>query len=86
MSTYEIEKTLVLSTAHVCEATMNGLTDGTIQGYPYEEGVRIRVSDNRTGDPGELRHLLKVASKLRCEWLRLDADGPIHDNLPTWDW
>jgi hypothetical protein len=30
--------------------------------------------------------LLTLARRLKCEWLMLDRDGPVREDLPQFDW
>ena len=34
----------------------------------------------------QLRQLLDIAKQKGCKYLRVDCDGPIYDNLPTFQW
>lgn len=36
--------------------------------------------------PENIGKLLRLAKNLNCDFLRLDADGPVLENLPTWEW
>jgi hypothetical protein len=35
--------------------------------------------------PPTVANLMRLAHSLDCEFLKLDSDGPVYDNLPTWD-
>lgn len=98
---YEIEKVLVLSTAHITK------TDNTIllrnkrsrnpdklTVYHYEYGYSIYVGDvtdrireaSENGLSKEFQALLKLAHSLKCKYLDLDCDGLVMDNLPQFSW
>lgn len=94
---FEINKELVLSTAHVKESTLNGcFNEDYIKQYDYstdEYGVRLHVSmslsdfeDSGIPFPSELVNLLKIAKENDCKWLVLDCDGDEVEGLPTFDW
>lgn len=38
------------------------------------------------GCSAALVDLMRLARKLKCKWLVLDADGPVRDDLPQFDW
>ena len=100
-SQYEINRELVLSTAHIPEI-MAKLFDrwdhGSVPGAPcnfsydsYDYGWRIYVpkaidAGDDTEYPLGLRRLVALARRLRCKWLVLDCDGNKHDHLPIYDW
>lgn len=104
MSDYEIQKELVISTAHVHPDTMENLEMGGyfrefLIVYDHGEyGVRIYTSPSNDEvferecakkllpHHHELVALLNVARANECTFLRLDRDGPEHDEHPNYSW
>ena len=100
---YEIQKTLVVSTAHITsmdsdqlgdDANSNLSVDLIVSCY-NEFGHSIWVPE--TEDPNREKDiarvysqafmkLLEITREQRCQYLRVDRDGPIYDNLPTYEW
>jgi hypothetical protein len=92
MSNHEIQKVLVLSTAHITEQTNNALLSGEVRNmvvtyadgyFIYAPASAVDMDDNM---PGELKFLLGYARGLGCDWLRLDCDADTREDLPSWDW
>ncbi|MNI99231.1 hypothetical protein D3C73_1582540 [compost metagenome] len=44
------------------------------------------VEKETVGIPDELLHILEFGRNLDCEWVILDADFDIVNDLPTFDW
>ena len=93
---YEIERTLVLSTCHMTKEDEELLERDDLQnvGYdPYEFGYRIYISDDPEyrlatkldGFSIAFQDLIELAHAKGCQWLRLDGDGPIMDNLQQFE-
>lgn len=88
-----IQRIFDCSTGHVKKADMEALEADScpICAYSYEYGAFVHISKD---DPGEkypglsdaFHHLLSVARKYRCDFLRLDCDGTQYDWLPWFDW
>ena len=97
---YEVQKALVLSTTHLTKEQNDLLTqqgakyggselgiavDSLAYGYlvyissEFRDNVRERVPDN-------IHRAMVLARSFDCDLLRYDADGPIADELPTWEW
>ena len=85
----EITQALCLSTAHISQETRDLLGDGEpgftvwkaeygffMPCYPLEHGHRL---------PADLACAMGAALKADCEFLRLDADGPVTEGLPTYE-
>jgi len=66
--------------------------------YEYEEGFflhcspdqgffedELRVAQHR-GYSADLIALMRLAKAQNCKFVHLDADGPVHPNLPQHDW
>ena len=91
---FAVSKMLSLSTAHLEKATADALTNGFSFGQTvYDKDVYgwwIALPD--LSDPPEevespsLRAVLERAKLLGCEWLMLDSDAEILDDLPSYDW
>lgn len=87
-----IRKFLDLSTAHLPKEIMETL--------PHLPGVVAHATDYGAflwvpNDPVEglvalpphvVLGLQVYARSLDCDYVLLDADGPIDDHLPTWEW
>lgn len=94
----EIEKMLVLSTAHVSESTADLINriKGLSWGPAFEStyGWIFHVSplaesgetDDPPGTPPEIRAALHLARLHRCKWLLFDSDGPVVEELQTYEW
>lgn len=89
----EIQKVLVLSTAHVSYETSRKLDAGEVS-LPvarWEYGWFVWV-DEAAGDdslqnvPADLEATLAFAKHLGCEWVRFDADGHEIEELPRFEW
>ena len=89
----EIEKTLVASTVHVeiDDIELLRLDDAwRINDYGY--GIIIYIGDEEavsvfSSNYGEgLKLLVLFAVSLDCKYLKLDADGPIYEEFPEYDW
>ena len=90
-----IESVLIFSTAHIREETNKALVerhsdlDDVLEYYSVDHGFFIPPhchEDVKGLGYGELAHLMKIAESRGDTWLRLDADAPILDTLPTWEW
>jgi|LakMenE01Jun11ns_1017448.scaffolds.fasta_scaffold9766264_2 hypothetical protein len=97
---YEINKEIVFSTAHINVLESAALQDKCsrvnkyIICYPYEYGWRIytppdfeeTISALENFGVTNVARLLRIAKDNDCKWLVLDADGPLHEELPQYDW
>lgn len=98
---YEINRELVLSTAHIpysdAQAFDGAAKDKQLKMQLWwmdniDFGYRILVNEDivaeiiTCGLSAALLDLVKLARKLKCKWLVLDADGGIHSNLPEFEW
>lgn len=100
MAKYEIAKQLTLSTAHIPQWIAQELDKGRKNSEPkvsdvifdlIEHGYRIYAGGHALDMraewfPAELRELVDLAKSLDCEWLVLDCDGQVRDDLPKWEW
>ena len=95
----EKETMVTLSTAHIQEETSKKLETELFGWYmgldvyslsTYEAGGwMIWVDSSADGDdevPEELTALLKFCKEKQVDWLRLDRDGEIIPELPTFEW
>jgi hypothetical protein len=86
---FEIQTTLVLSTAHIAKSTAQALGNGSLDlvvNDHGEHGWNIHISrEDCVGIPSELKALIGLARQFDCQWLRLDRDGVI-ESLPTYEW
>ena len=98
MNDYEIEKTLVLSTAHIpehegdlLEAAGNpedysAKVQHSVDNYGYGWRIYVPAANDYDHDLDAVpytRKLVVLARKLKCQWLKLDQDGDERDDLPT---
>ena len=95
---YEIQKTLILSTSHINEEESEILEALSSPHSPdiYDlivhshgtYGWNIYVADVLAPNQKmpNLNRLIKIAQSNDCAWLRLDCDGPVHDELQEFDW
>lgn len=99
---YEIQRTLVLSTGHIPWSDaeifdkIKDMDEHQAMDYYWVEtpefGYRILVHEDSeqeittTGRSVALLNLVKLARRLRCKWLLLDADADLRDDLPKFDW
>lgn len=100
-SKYEINRELVLSTAHIPESDASTF-DSTKNNDDLEMtywwmaiqvfGYRINICDDIceevtcSGRSAALLGLVQLARKLKCKWLVLDPDGEVRDDLPQFEW
>jgi len=92
----QIEKMLVISTAHVTKETATaldrrGATMGGLLSYPHGEyGWMFYIAYVEKVDedivPDELMAAARYAQGLGCTWLLLDRDAGAIADLPTWEW
>lgn len=93
--TLEIDRTLVLSTGHVTEAT-GKLLDAEAQGgeelswspqIRWEYGwIFYADADPGLGYPEEFAAIFAFAKLHDCKWIRFDCDGPQVEELPFQEW
>jgi hypothetical protein len=94
---HEVERVLVLSTGHITHNDSKLLDKKVIPCTCYDFGYLLYVGDKVThaecredwvgsGISVALYHLFFVAREQHCTWLKLDADGPLRDDLPRFEW
>lgn len=85
-----IQKLLDLSTAHITSAAADWLNcnPDNITMYPKAEyGWFIYArSDEYIDVPDSIMACIKHAQSLDCDWLVLDRDGDIINELPSYEW
>lgn len=87
------ERLLCISSRHITRDDMDILDsgDGALESY-YKGAVGwfVRVPDTDEADlseySAEFVGILRWADQNDCTWIELDANGPIHAGLPTFDW
>ena len=86
----EINKELVVSSAHIDLKAYNDLTSDKITNYSNDEIYwRVHVDGSLDGGeslPTSIHNLLLLAKDLECKWLVIDSDGLEIEYLPTYDW
>jgi hypothetical protein len=90
-----IFRVMDLSTAHVTKKTMDALAEGSadLTSYGYPEGAFVHLPTDdleeeleERGLPEDLRKVVKFAMDHDCQWVKLDADGEVCGDLPTYEW
>lgn len=84
----EIEKTLVLSTAHVPLALAKLMDAGKDIGTSYDlvdYGYIVYCMDNLPPQH-DLWPATDLALSHGCKWIRFDADGSVVEGLRVWQW
>lgn len=80
--TLEISKILTLSTAHITEATAK-----LMEHHCRRDEYGFFMSTHYVRWPSEdLVEVLKFARANGCDYVNLDRDGPVVDELPVYDW
>ena len=92
----EIEKTLMASTAHISandDKLLTGLQhSGRVSEASYGHRVSVVVLQEdkdaflQEGLSAAFFHLMDEVNRLECQWLHLDSDGPVYDELTKFDW
>ncbi len=91
----EIDRTLVLSTAHLMDTTAERLETykpgdaECIDGFMCDWSIYGWVfycHDNDETTPEELLALARYARSLDCKFIRFDCDGPVLSQFPVFDW
>lgn len=89
-----VRKFLDLSTGHLTQATRNLMdsADRPINAvYPHPDGygwlvyVPLEVREETTEPPADLRACLRWARHLKCDYILFDCDGPLIEELPSYD-
>jgi|TARA_Y100000310_G_C20264379_1_gene615127 hypothetical protein len=93
MVNMEIERTLVASTIHTEVDDIDLLhMDEQWRMNQYEHGIMIYIGDEEaiqtfsSNFSEGLKLLVLFAVSLNCKYLKLDADGPIYEEFPEYDW
>lgn len=89
-----IEKMMVLSSYHISSATAKMIEDldarALISAVPFHEyGWLICAcswDDDDDPIPDDLIRVIQYAQRQKCDWIMLDADGDVTDDLPVFDW
>jgi hypothetical protein len=93
---YEIQNTLIVSTSHIpqeeAEWLGNSYYPAAFWAFKDYGWIFWIPSEMETFEivlgrfPHNVQMLMQLAMSLDCEFLRIDADGPVYKNLPTWEW
>lgn len=92
---YDITKMVTVSTAHIKESTMEFLDETLLLPvYQSDYFYMIWISDDTEDYLGPFKNetlkdlwdCIMFAHNLGCQWLRLDGDGEIMDELPIYKW
>lgn len=92
----EIQKMIILSTAHITEQTAklldkepeeNSMTISVYKKSEYGWFLPIEnISYDTAAVPEDLKKVIAFAKDHGCSWLCLDCDGPILEYLDTYKW
>ena len=91
---YDITKMITISTAHIKESTTSFLDETLLLPvYPSDYFYTIWIEDDteyydtfKNEIPNDLLACIMFAHNLGCQWLCLDGDGEIVDELPVYEW
>ena len=92
---YDITKMVTISTAHIKESTKSFLDETLLLPvYPSDDFYIIWIEDDtesylkpfKNAIPNDLWACIMFAHNLGCQWLCLDGDGEIVDELPIYEW
>lgn len=89
---HETERLLTVSTAHLKETTADKAEQGLLPVPCFNKGGYgwfIFVGDGENDsliDYPDLQGLIDICRSEGCTWLCLDADGPLIDDLPKYEW
>lgn len=97
MSQLDIRSLIVISTAHVSEATARRLDTTPVEEWPWvggrysSYGWFLYAHDENTavGDdaiPDDLMAVMKWVFSQGCDYVLLDRDGDVVDGLGIYDW
>ena len=100
MSSFEIEKSLIASTAHVSQDDMSYLRERAYDGQltelyfsEFDWGWKVRLpGEFQLSDIGHLkisdglRDLIIFTISLDCVELVLDQDGPVYEGFKAYEW
>ena len=97
----QIERMLVLSTCHIEESTAKALNNKEFEKLTIEvretgyliNTVMLQEYRNTNDEvdisnyPKGLKACIKMAQENNCDWILLDCDGPVEDDiLPAYEW
>lgn len=82
----EISKMLTISTAHISQETVKFINNNNIASFSGEYAWIIYTKDNTEILPNDLKEAVRIANNKKCDWLRLDCDGEILNNLKQFEW
>ena len=100
-TTFEITSALTLSTGHISQATSEIIAKecehnsdrGTEFPVCYEKGpygfivhIAPDYDPHDSAIPKDLAQCMNTAALLGCEWLCLDRDGPVTEQLDIYEW
>ena len=97
MTSFEIREFIVISTAHVSEATAKLLDNIPAKDWPCAGGAYadygwfVYAHDENAGVgkdaiPDDLFNVMTWARKQGCDYVLLDCDGEEVEGLPVHDW
>lgn len=82
--TREILNALVISTAHIRETTLSVVNNAS--SLTGEYGNLIYIHQPQNSWPEDLVAIAKIAATEKADYIMLDRDGPIYDDLEQFNW
>ena len=82
----ETQKVLVISTVHIGPQDTTWLEDNEVTIAQDEYGFFIWAKTEHRGLPSSIAQVLKTARNEGYDYVRLDRDGPVYDDLVKFDW
>jgi len=93
---YEIQNTLVASTSHISGEEADWLNAHEEEPWVTTNYCWIfwiseddQIFESLVAGWEHLPNvavLMRLAKSLNCEYLKIDVDGPVYTDLPTWEW
>lgn len=85
----EMQPILILSTGHVSETTAKMLESTPVKDWPVSGGHYGEYGwfmyAGETG-PEDLQTIFEFARQNHCQYVLLDRDGAVVEELPVYDW
>jgi hypothetical protein len=88
----QIEKQFVVSTAHITFQDSVNLLDmchdkaSIYDLYPYGYLIHVGKYDEYRTLSLAFQKLFHLAADYNCEWIHLDRDGPVYEELAIFNW
>lgn len=94
MSKFEIEKTFVASSAHICLDDIEALSKcrDTFIVNEYDYGWTVYLHDNiiedleKSGASEGMKMLVLFSMFNDCKYLKIDSDGLVYEGFEKYEW